>query len=425
MLMAEWSCRGGWRMKKRVVITGMGVLSPIGNTVEETWQSIQNQVCGIDEITHFDTTDYKVKLAGEVKNLDMEEYFTKRELKFNDRFTQFARVAAKQAIEDAQVDLEKVNKDRFGVIVGSGIGGVESIEKAEQSLLNRGPSKVSPYFIPMTLINLPAGSVAIDLGANGHVSSIVTACAAGTNAIGEAFHKIRDGYEDMMLAGGSEASITPLSVAGFASMKALHTGTDKNRASIPFDQERSGFVMGEGAALLVLESLEHALSRGAKIYGEVVGYGATCDAYHITAPLSDGSGGGKAMINAMKDAGIEPSNIDYINAHGTSTPLNDKTETAAVKYAFGEAAKHVAMSSTKSYTGHLLGASGALESVICIKALEDGYIPATLHYQIKDEDCDLDIVPNDGRYQDIHYAMNNSLGFGGHNASLIFKKWED
>ena len=412
-------------MKKRVVITGMGVVSPIGNTVDEMWNSITHQICGIDEITHFDTTDYKVKLAGEVKNLDSEYYFSKRELKFNDRFTQFARIVSKQAIENANLDLETINKDRFGVIIGSGIGGVESIEKAEQTLFNPGPSKVSPYFIPMTLINLAAGSVAIDLGAKGHVSSVVTACAAGTNAIGEAFHKIRDGYEDVMIAGGSEASITPLAVAGFASMKALHTGVDKNRASIPFDQERSGFVMGEGAAVLVLEDLQHALNRGAKIYGEIVGYGATCDAYHMTAPLSDGSGGGKAMKNALADASLKPSEIDYINAHGTSTPLNDKTETAAVKYAFGDHAYTLAMSSTKSYTGHLLGASGALESVICLKALEDGYIPATIHYQNKDEECDLDIVANVGRNQEIHYAMNNSLGFGGHNASLIFKKWEE
>lgn len=411
--------------KRRVVITGMGAVSPIGNTVEHIWESIQNQVCGIDKITHFDTTDYKVKLAGEVKNLDMELYFTKREMKFNDRFTQFARIVAKQAIEDANLDLENINQDRFGVIIGSGIGGVESIEKAEQSLLNRGPMRVSPYFIPMTLINLAAGSVAIDMGAKGHVSSIVTACAAGTNAIGEAFHKIRDGYEDVMIAGGSEASITPLAVAGFASMKALYTGEDKNRASIPFDKERSGFVMGEGAAVLVLEDLEHAKKRGATIYGEIVGYGATCDAHHITAPLDDGSGGAKAMLAAMYDASLQPKDIDYMNAHGTSTPLNDKTETIAVKYAFQEYAQNVSISSTKSYTGHLLGASGALESVICIKALQDGYLPATIHYQKKDEECDLDIIANNAKIKSIHYAMNNSLGFGGHNASLIFKKWED
>ena len=411
-------------MKRRVVIKGIGAISPIGNTVKENWDSIKNQVCGIDEITHFDTSDFKVKLAGEVKNLNVEDYFTKREMKFNDRFTQFARIAAKQALDDAALD-ENIDNNRLGVIIGSGIGGIGSIENAEQSLLNRGPSKVSPYFIPMSLVNLAAGSVAIDLNAKGHVSSVVTACAAGTNAIGEAFHKIRDGYQDVMFAGGSEASITPLAVAGFASMKALHIGEDKNRASIPFDKDRSGFVMGEGSAVLVLEELEHALKRNAHIYAEIVGYGATCDAHHITAPLSDGSGGGEAMIAAMKDAEVLPSQIDYINAHGTSTPLNDKSETTAVKYAFKEEANSLCMSSTKSNTGHLLGASGALESVFCILALKDSYIPATIHYQNKDEECDLDIVANVGRNQDIHYAMNNSLGFGGHNASLIFKKWEE
>lgn len=410
-------------MKKRVVITGMGAISPIGNTVSELWDSIQNHICGIDLITHFDTTDYKVKLAGEVKDLQIEDYFTKREMKFNDRFTQFARIVSKQAMEDAQ--LTDVDHNRLGVIIGSGIGGIESIEKAEQTLEKRGPTRVSPYFIPMALVNLAAGSVAIDIKAKGYVSSVVTACAAGTNAIGEAFHKIRDGYLDVVVAGGSEASITPLAVAGFSAMKALHVGEDKNRASIPFDKNRSGFVMGEGAAVLVLEELNHALSRGAHIYGEIVGYGSTCDAYHITAPISDGSGGGKAMIMALQDAKLLPHHIDYINAHGTSTPLNDKTETIAVKYAFGDAARHLAISSTKSFTGHLLGASGAIESVICIKALEDSYIPATINYQNIDEECDLDIVANIGRKQDIHYAMNNSLGFGGHNASLIFKKWEE
>ena len=410
-------------MKRRVVITGIGAISPIGNNVKENWDSIKNQICGIDRITHFDTEDFKVKLAGEVKNLDVEHYFSKREMKFNDRFTQFARIASMQAYQDAH--LEDIDHQRLGVIIGSGIGGIESIENAEQSLLKRGPSKVSPYFIPMSLVNLAAGSVAIDLNAKGHVSSVVTACAAGTNAIGEAFHKIRDGYQDVMIAGGSEASITPLAVAGFASMKALHVGEDKMRASIPFDKQRSGFVMGEGSAVLVLEELEHALSRNARIYGEIVGYGATCDAHHITAPLSDGSGGGEAMIMAMKDANVLPSHIDYINAHGTSTPLNDKSETTAVKYAFKEHAYSLCMSSTKSYTGHLLGASGALESVFCIMALKDSYIPATIHYQEYDEECDLDIVANIGRNQNIQYAMNNSLGFGGHNASLIFKKWEE
>lgn len=410
---------------RRVVITGMGTVNPIGNNVEETWNSIENQVCGIDFITHFDTTDYKAKLAGEVKNLNVEDYFTKRETKFNDRFTVFARIAAKQAIADSKIDLETVDKNRMGVLIASGIGGVESIEKNEQVLASRGPSRVSPYFIPMALINLAAGQVAIDLGAKGYCSSVVTACAAGTNAIGEAFHRIRDNYEDMMVAGGSEASVTPLSVAGFQSMKALHFGEDKNRASIPFDKDRSGFVMGEGSAVLILEELEHAKQRNATIYGEIVGYGSTCDAYHITAPISDGSGGGEAMLKALADASLKPSDIDYINAHGTSTPLNDKSETLAVKYAFKEEAYNLAISSTKSYTGHLFGASGALESVICLKALENGLIPATINYQNPDEECDLDIVPNTSRKQDIKYAMNNSLGFGGHNASIIFKKWEE
>ncbi|MCD7893789.1 MAG: beta-ketoacyl-ACP synthase II [Erysipelotrichaceae bacterium] len=410
---------------RRVVITGMGTVNPIGNNVEETWHSIENQVCGIDVITHFDTTDYKAKLAGEVKNLNVEDYFTKRETKFNDRFTVFARIAAKQAIIQSKLDLEATDRNRMGVIIGSGIGGIESIEKNDKVLDSRGPSRVSPYFIPMALINLAAGQVAIDLGAKGYCSSVVTACAAGTNAIGEAFHRIRDNYEDIMVAGGSEASVTPLSVAGFQSMKALHFGEDKNRASIPFDKDRSGFVMGEGSAVLILEELEHAKQRNATIYGEIVGYGATCDAYHITAPISDGSGGGEAMLKALADASLQPSDIDYINAHGTSTPLNDKSETLAVKYAFKEDAYNLAISSTKSYTGHLLGASGALESVICLKALENGLIPATINYQNKDEECDLDIVPNVSRKQDIKYAMNNSLGFGGHNASIIFKKWEE
>lgn len=412
-------------MKRRVVVTGLGAISPIGNTADEMWQGIKDGKCGIDEITHFDTADYKVKLAGEVKDLDMEAYYEKRDLKFNDRFTQFARIVSKQAVADAKLDLEAIDKERFGVIIGSGIGGVESIENAQNNLRDRGAGRVSPFFIPMALVNLAAGNVAIDMGAKGHCSSCVTACAAATNAIGEAFHKIRDGYEDIMIAGGSEAAITPLAIAGFQSMRALHTGDDKARASIPFDAQRSGFVMGEGAGVVVLEEYEHAKARNAKIYGEVVGYGATCDAHHITAPLDDGSGGAKAMMQAVKDANINLTDIDYINAHGTSTPLNDKTETAAVKYAFGDHAYKLAVSSTKSNTGHLLGASGAIEAIISLKALEDSFIPATINYINKDENCDLDIVANTGRNQNIHYAMSNSLGFGGHNASLVFKKWED
>ncbi|MDF9824714.1 3-oxoacyl-[acyl-carrier-protein] synthase II [Breznakia sp. PF5-3] len=412
-------------MKKRVVITGLGALSPIGNTVTDLWKSIREGKCGIEKITHFDTTDFKAKLAGEVKDLDMEQYFSKRDLKFNDRFTQFARIAAKQAMMDSQLDTSTIDTQRFGVIIASGIGGIESIENAEDTLKERGPSRVSPFFIPMALVNLAAGNVAIDVGAKGHCSSQVTACAAASNAIGEAFHKIRDGYEDVMLAGGSEASITPLAIAGFASMRALHTGEDPNRASIPFDKERSGFVMGEGAGVLVLEELEHAQKRKAKIYGEIIGYGSTCDAFHITAPIDDGSGGRDAMLRAIKDADIKAEDIAYINAHGTSTPLNDKTETMAIKGAFKDHAYNLAVSSTKSNTGHLLGASGAIEALITVKAVQEGFIPATINYQNADDDCDLDIVPNHGREQEMQYAMSNSLGFGGHNVSLIFKKWED
>lgn len=407
---------------RRVVITGMGAVSPIGNDVETLWKSIEEGACGIDFITHFDTTDYKVKLAGEVKNLDMEAYFSKRDLKFNDRFTQFARIASKQAILDSKIDLEAVDRDRFGCIIGSGIGGIASIEAADQTLTDRGPSRVSPFFIPMALANLAAGQVAIDWGLKGSTSCVVTACAAASNAIGEAFHRIRDGYEDLMLTGGSEAAITSLAIAGFQSMRALHTGDDPKRASIPFDKERSGFVMGEGAGILILEEYEHAKARGAKIYGEIVGYGSSCDAHHITAPIDDGSGGAKAMLNALKDANIEPEMIDYINAHGTSTSLNDKTETRAVKAAFKDHAYKLAISSTKSSTGHLLGASGAIEAIITVLSLKNGLVPATINYQVADEDCDLDIVANTPRKQDLQYAMSNSLGFGGHNASLIFKK---
>lgn len=412
-------------MTRRVVITGMGAVSPIGNTAQELWQGIKQQRCGIDVITHFDTSDYKVKLAGEVKNLDMEQYFSKRDLKFNDRFTQFARIAAKQAMADSGLDTAKEDMDRFGVIIGSGIGGIATIEQAQQNLESRGASRVSPFFIPMTLANLAAGTVAIDMGAKGHCSCVVTACAAAANAIGEAFHKIRGGQEDIMLAGGSEAAITPLAIAGFMSMRALYEGDDKERASIPFDKERKGFVMGEGAGVLVLEEYTHAKQRGAHIYGEIIGYGATCDAYHITAPSPQGEGGAKAMIQALNDAGIKREDIDYINAHGTSTPLNDRIETAAVKLAFGDHARKLAISSTKSNTGHLLGASGAIEAIITIMALQEGYVPPTIHYQKADEECDLDIVANQGRNASLRYAMSNSLGFGGHNASLIFAKGEE
>jgi 3-oxoacyl-[acyl-carrier-protein] synthase II len=411
-------------MMRRVVITGMGAVTPIGNTVEQLWKSVEEGKCGIEPITAFDTSEYRVKLAAQVKDLDVEQYFTKRDVKFNDRFTVFARVAAKQAIADSQLDLEAIDRTQLGVIVGSGIGGLASIENAKDNLNDKGPTRISPFFIPMTLINLAAGAVAIDSGANGHCSSIVTACAAGTDAIGVAFQKIRDGYATWMIAGGSEASITPLGVAGFMVMRALNEGEDPHHASIPFDENRSGFVMGEGAAIIILEELSSALARNAKIYGEIVGYGTTCDANHITAPLEDGSMGALAMTLAIKDAKLSPENVDYINAHGTSTPLNDKTETLAVKRAFGNHAYQLMMSSTKAMTGHMLGASGAVEAIISIKALQEGFVPATINLVNQDPLCDLDVVANVGRKKDIKVAMSNSLGFGGHNASIVLKKWE-
>lgn len=410
---------------RRVVITGMGIVCPIGNTLDETWESVKANRCGVGEITAFDTSDYKVKLAAEVKDLDTEQYFSKREMKFNERFTQFARIAAKQAYADAGLEDSGLDRDRFGVIVGSGVGGLRKIEESTETLNSRGPGRVSPFFIPMAIVNLAPGNIAIDLQARGICSSSVTACASGTNSIGEAFHRIRFGYEDVIAAGGSESTITPLGIAGFQSMHALYSGDDPRRASIPFDKERSGFVMGEGAGILMLEELEHAKARDAKIYAEVVGYGTSCDAHHITAPLEDGSGAVKSMKNALRDGELAVSDVDYINAHGTSTALNDKGETAAVKALFGDHAKELMISSTKSMTGHLLGGSGAVEAVITVKALQDGFVPATLNYQVPDPECDLNVVPNEGVKKDIHCAISNSFGFGGHNATLAFTKWED
>ena len=409
---------------RRVVITGLGAVSPIGNDVNTIWNSIEQGVCGIAPITHFDTSDYKVKLAGEVKDLDMEAYFSKRDLKFNDRFTQFARIVSKQAMIDAGFEKDPDDAMRFGCMIGSGIGGIDTIEQASKTLEGRGPSRVSPFFIPMSLANLAAGQVAIDWGLKGATSCVVTACAAASNAIGEAFHRIRDGYEDVMLTGGSEAAITPLAIAGFQSMRALHTGEDANRASIPFDADRSGFVMGEGAGALILEELEHAKARGANIYAELVGYGATGDAYHITSPAEDGSGAAKAMLLAMEEAGIEPKEVAYINAHGTSTHHNDLFETYAIKSAFGEAAKDVVVNSTKSMIGHLLGAAGGVELIVCVKAIQEGFIHQTMGTKEPEADCDLNYAVGAPIEKEIRYAMSNSLGFGGHNATLLVKKYE-
>ena len=412
-------------MERRVVITGLGAITPIGNNTEEFWKGIKEGKCGIDEITHFDTTNYKVKLAGEVKGYNPEEYFDRRSAKRLDKFSQFAIVAAKEAWNDSKLDKEKEDMTRIGVILGSGIGGLETIEKEINTLLQKGPDRVSPMFIPMIIGNMAAGNVAIELGTKGESISMVTACASGTHCIGESFRMIKNGYQDVVIAGGTEAAITPAGIAGFTNIKALSQATDKNRASIPFDKERSGFVMGEGAGLVVLEELEHAKNRGAKIYAEVVGYGATSDAYHITSPAPGGEGGARAMMVAMEEANVKPEEITYINAHGTSTHLNDSCETQAIKTAFGEASKKVMVSSTKGHIGHLLGAAGGVEAVICAKAVEEGFVPATINYKVPDEECDLDIVPNEGRNVDIKYAMSNSLGFGGHNATILLKKYED
>lgn len=411
--------------KRRVVVTGIGTINPIGHNVEETWKSIEEGKCGIAPISLFDTKDMKVTLAGEVKDFDVTKYIDKKEAKKMDRFIQMGMIASHEAMLDSGLDINNIDSHRFGVIVSSGIGGLGSIEKNYQTGEKRGFDRVSPFFIPMTISNLAAGHIAIAYHAQGLCTCPVTACAGGTNAIGDAFRNIRDGYQDVMIAGGCEASITPLGIGGFTSMKALSDATDPDRASIPFDKERNGFVMGEGAGILILEELEHALKRGAHIYGEITGYGVSCDAHHITAPLPNGEGGAYAMQNALDDAGISYDVIDYINAHGTSTHLNDLCETEAIKSVFKEHAYKLAVSSTKGHTGHCLGAAGGIEAVLSVLALKHDFIPPTLNYQVKDEECDLNVVPNIGVKKDLHYVMSNSLGFGGHNASIIFKEYDN
>ena len=411
-------------MSRRVVITGLGTVNPLGNNVETTWENVKKGVCGIDEITRIDTTNHAVKLAGEVKNLDVTAVIDKKDARRMDRYAQYAVVAADEAFKQSGLDMEKEDAERCGVIFSSGIGGMEVTEKNYQTGERRGFDKISPFYIPMTIANMGAGNIAIRFGFKGICTCVVTACASGNNAVGDSFHYIRDGYADVMICGGSEAAITDMAIGGFTAMQALNTTTDKNRASIPFDKERAGFVMGEGAGALVLEEYEHAKARGAEILGEVVGYGATCDAYHITAPCPDGAGGAACMAMAVKDAGIKPEQVGYINAHGTSTHLNAAGETMAIKTTFGEHAYKLMVSSTKSMTGHLLGGSGAVEAVITTLALHDGFIPATINYQVPDEECDLDIVPNEGRNVQVEYALSNSLGFGGHNASILLKKFE-
>ena len=412
-------------MKQKVVITGMGVVSPVGNDVDTFWKNVKEGNCGLSNITSFDTSEYKVKVAGEIKDFDPSLYMDKKEVKRMDRYSHFSIAAAKQAIEDSGIDLESIEKERFGVTVGSGIGGLLTIEEEHKVLLEKGPNRISPFFIPMIISNMAAGNIAIRFGAKGICTSVVTACATATNTIGEAFRTLQHGHADVMLCGGTDSSITPLSVAGFMSIKALSTSEDPKRACIPFDAERQGFVMSEGAGILLMETLEHAQRRGARIYGEMIGYGSTCDAYHITSPAPDGEGGARAMKQAINDAGVQPSEVSYINAHGTSTPYNDKFETAAIKTVFGEDAYKIPVSSTKSMTGHLLGAAGAIEAIICAKSVSEGFVPATIGYKTPDEECDLDYVPNKGREQEVKYAMSNSLGFGGHNSTILLKKWDE
>ena len=410
--------------RRRVVITGLGAITPVGLTAPESWQAVKDGVCGVAPITQFDTDGMKVSLAAEVKGFVPEDHLGKPEAKRMGRFTQFAVVCAREAMADSGLVTENEDLDRCGVIISSGIGGLSITEAEHDRGLARGWDRVSPFYIPTAISNMAAGQVAIDTGFRGMCTCPVTACAGGTNAVGDAFHYVRDGYADVMLCGGTEAAVTPLAIGGFTSMKALSQATDPARASIPFDAERSGFVLGEGAGVLVLEELEHALKRGAHIYAEIVGYGATCDAYHMTAPRPDGSGGAKAMAMAIADAGIQAEEVDYINAHGTSTHLNDAGETAAVKTVFGDHAHKLAMSSTKSMTGHMLGAAGAVEAIFTALTLKDGYLPATIHYSVPDPECDLDVVPNVGRSAEVRYALSNSLGFGGHNGSVLLKKWE-
>ncbi len=409
-------------MKRRVVITGMGAVTPIGNNVNDMWAAAKEGRCGIDLIKSYDTSNMKVKIAGELKDFNCDDIIDKKEQRRMDKYSIYAIVAADEAFKNSGLDMEKTDPKRCGVIVSSGIGGIRTIQNEQIKAMEKGYDRVSPFFIPMAISNMGAGLVAIRFGFKGMCNSVVTACAGGTNAIGDGFRSIRDGYHEVMLCGGAESSISELGMGGFTSMKALCENEDPANGSTPFDARRSGFVMGEGAGIVILEEYEHAKARGAHIIAEVVGYGANCDAYHMTAPTPDGSGGAQCMMDAISDAGISPDKIDYINAHGTSTPLNDKGETMAVKMALGDHAKNVMISSTKSMTGHLLGAAGAVEAIISAKAIEDSFVPATINYKEADPECDLDIVPNVGRAVEVNYAMSNSLGFGGHNATILLKK---
>ena len=410
--------------KRRVVITGMGTVNPLGHNVADTWQAVKDGMCGIAPITQYDAAPQKVHLAAEVKDWDPASVLDKKDIRHMARYSQLAVASAKEAVADSGLDLEQVDRTRCGVIVSSGVGGIAGTEKEQMRCSEKGFDRASPFYIPSTIANMGAGLIAIAFGFQGMCTCPVTACAGGSNAVGDAFRHIRDGYAEVMLCGGAEASVTPLSIGGFTSMRALHVGDDPTRASIPFDAQRSGFVLGEGAGILMLEEYEHAMARGAKVYAEVVGYGATCDAYHMTAPAPNGEGGARAMAQALADGGVAPEQVGYINAHGTSTPLNDSGETTAIKTVFGDHAYKMAVSSTKSMTGHMLGAAGAVEAIFSALTLKDGFLPATIHYQVPDPACDLDYVPNQGREAQVEYVLSNSLGFGGHNACVLFKKWE-
>lgn len=410
-------------MSRRVVVTGLGAITPIGNDVDSFWNGLKENQVGIGPITYFDTADYKVKLAAQVKDFNPKDYMDPKAARRMELFSQYAVAAAKQALEDSGIDMSKENPYRIGAAVGSGIGSLQAFERDHKKLLEKGPSRVNPLLVPLMISNMAAGNVGIQFGLKGKNINVVTACATGTHSIGEAFRSIQYGEADVMVAGGAEASICPIGVAGFTSLTALSSCEDPMQASRPFDENRDGFVMGEGSGVVVLEELEHALARGAKIYAEVGGYGATCDAYHITSPAEDGSGAAMAMSNAIKDAGLTPSDIDYINAHGTSTHHNDLFETKAIKLALGDQASKVKINSTKSMIGHLLGAAGGVEFIVCVKSIQDGFIHATVGLKQEGEGCDLDYTKGQGVSMEVNCAISNSLGFGGHNASILVKKY--
>ena len=411
-------------MKRRVVVTGLGAITPIGNSVDEFWAGIKEAKIGFAPITYFDTTDFKAKIAAQVKDFDPTQYMDKKQARRMEQFCQFAVAAAKEAIEDAGLDMEKEDPYKVGCAVGSGIGSIQAMEREYTRMVEKGPSKVAPLFVPLMISNMAAGNVSIAYNLKGKNINVVTACTTGTNCIGEAYRTIQYGDADVMVAGGTESSITPLGVAGFSSLTALSTCEDPTRCSIPFDKDRSGFVMGEGSGIVILEELEHAKARGAKIYAEVVGYGCSADAFHITSPAEDGSGAARAMLNAVADADIKPEDITYINAHGTATHANDLFETRAIKLAFGEHAKDIKINSTKSMVGHLLGAAGAIEFLTCVKELQEGYIHQTVGLKECEEEMDLDYC-KESSSQDFTYALSNSLGFGGHNASILIKKYAE